>query len=168
MDPGTITKLTLMGVSVFAKTVDTCIAAYKAYKISASFGEDWVAADRRFTIQLAKLKTLSQTPISWFENDFRNEQDELTIAVKMQLVDIEGHFIKCRNIIKKYHKQGVNNCLPNQCILNSRLTTINIEKALGYQEDKAQELLEEQGQKNSQQPLPKPGKKSAPLRKLAF
>ncbi|KAI0418620.1 hypothetical protein F5X98DRAFT_337682 [Xylaria grammica] len=102
-DPLTITKVSLAGVSFLAKAVDGCIAAYNAYKISAAFGEDWVAAHRRYTIQQTKLKTLSKVPISWFADNLQNEQDEVTIAVKLQLAEIESHFIRCRDIIKKYH-----------------------------------------------------------------
>jgi len=106
MDPVTIAKFTLSGISVFSTAVNGCLKAYQAYKLSAAFGQDWVKAQRRLFIQYVKLRTLSKEPISWFTGDPLNEQDEFAQAVKFQLVDIESHFINCCELTKKYHNIG--------------------------------------------------------------
>ncbi|KAI1287168.1 hypothetical protein F5Y03DRAFT_402024 [Xylaria venustula] len=89
LDPLTVTKVSLAGVLFLAKAVDGCIAAYNAYKISAAFGEDWVAAHRRYTIQQTKQKNLPKAPTSWFADNLQNEQDEITLVVMLQLTEIE-------------------------------------------------------------------------------
>ncbi|KAK1756740.1 hypothetical protein QBC47DRAFT_459450 [Echria macrotheca] len=96
-------KITLSALSLFASTVSGAISAYKAYKLSAAFGDDWGVAERRLFIQYVKLTTLCKCQNTWFTNDLVNEQDPLTRAIKWQLVEVESQFKKCSDLMKKYH-----------------------------------------------------------------
>ena len=101
-----ITKLTLSGISAFSTTVKFCTDAYNAYKLSESFGEDWVKVQRRLFIQYIKFEKLSKAPIHWFSDNLWNPEDRLSEAVNTQLIDIQSHFKNCHDLMKKYEDQG--------------------------------------------------------------
>jgi hypothetical protein len=115
MEPLVATKITLSGLSIFASLITGSVRAYQAYKLSAAFGEDWVAADRRLFIQRAKLQALSQAKLAWFKNDLGNEEDDLTRAIRAQLIEIYGHFKKCGELMKKYHDIGESDLFWRPC-----------------------------------------------------
>lgn len=75
-------KITLSALSLFASTVSSVVSAYKAYKLTSAFGDDWTVAHRRLFIQYVKLTTLCKSQKTWFTNDLVNEQDPLTGAIK--------------------------------------------------------------------------------------
>ncbi|KAK0701318.1 hypothetical protein B0H67DRAFT_558780 [Lasiosphaeris hirsuta] len=102
-EPLIIGKITVSALSIVTTTIGGCITAYKGYKLTQSFGEDWVAVERRLAIQHGKLTALYNMRISWFKNELANEQGPHTIAIRLQLVEIATHFNKCIELIKKYH-----------------------------------------------------------------
>ncbi|RBQ70715.1 hypothetical protein FVER14953_21754 [Fusarium verticillioides] len=107
MDPASIT---LASIGAFAKLLDGIKKAYSGYKLTASFGEDFDRAQRRFYILQIRLEKDFATKLSWLRDDERtcvvNETSDLSKAIVNQLVLIDQCNTACTNLMKKYHDRG--------------------------------------------------------------
>ncbi|KAJ0115148.1 hypothetical protein J7T55_001557 [Diaporthe amygdali] len=161
MDPATITKLTLSGISAFSSTVKFCTEAYNAYRLSEEFGTDWVKVQRRLFIQYTKFAKLSEAPIHWFRGNLWNPEDDLSRAVKMQLIDIESHFKQCHDLMKKYESEDES--MTDMAIEADPSHTQHLEPTI--QQEEAQGSLAVKGSYGTTK---KEAQKPHGLRKLVF
>lgn len=99
--------ITLASIGLFIKLYDPIKKAYEGYKLTASFGTDFEAAQRSFYVSYVMVDTISKTKLSWLENkDVMDEGSDLTKGIVAQLHLINLDFEACNKVMKKYHDQG--------------------------------------------------------------
>jgi hypothetical protein len=97
-------------ISLFFKLFDGFKRGYSAYKLTASFGDDFETAQRRFYILHIRLEEDLKIKLSWLRDDVRADiQDEssgLTKAILDQLALLDKCYTACQRLMDKYHNRG--------------------------------------------------------------
>ena len=97
---------TIGALDFFTGGLETCHKLYEAYRLSRSFGEDFMRLQLELDLRWSNLSAIGQIPRSQVANHVNPYDNNFREKVETQVAVIKDHFDACHKIMKKYHELG--------------------------------------------------------------
>lgn len=99
---------TLGAVVLFEPFFNACKSIRHDYRLTQTFGEDYLVVQRHIDTQYARLEQLSKRPVrdlpGYERINVRNEDDPTTKRIISLLAEMKEHSDQCTELILRYHR----------------------------------------------------------------